>query len=121
MPEQLARPPAPWALRLVPPFPTVAQRILALVNQPDANIKDLGDLVKIDPSFAAELLRFANSALLGSRRKVRSLPLAIIVVGLDRVKAVATLVSMNRMVRHSVKQSALRKVWTHSLVTAMLA
>src|SRR5208283_5360276 len=84
--EQLARPQAPWALRLVPPFPAIAQRILAMVNQPDININDLSDLVKTDPSFAAELLRFANSALLGSRRKVRSLPLAVLVVGLERVK-----------------------------------
>jgi putative nucleotidyltransferase with HDIG domain len=121
MTEQLARPQAPWALRLVPPFPAVAQRILSLVNQPDANLNELTGLVKFDPSFAAELLRFANSALLGSRRKVRSLPLAIIVVGLDRVKTVATLVSVNRMVRHSVSKEALRKVWVHSLVTAMIA
>ena len=119
--EQLARPQAPWALRLVPPFPTVAQRILALVNDPDANVADLSDLVKSDPSFAAELLRFANSALLGARRKVTSLQMAIVVVGIDRVKAIATLVSMNRMVRHSVRQEALRKVWTHSLVTALIA
>jgi putative nucleotidyltransferase with HDIG domain len=105
----------------VPPFPAVSQRVLALVNQPDANINDLGDLVKVDPSFSAELLRFANSALLGSRRKVRSLPLAIIVVGLDRVKTLATLVSVNRMVRHSVSVEALRKVWIHSLVTALIA
>lgn len=121
MVEQLARPQAPWALRLVPPFPAVAQRILALVNEPDTNINALSELVKIDPSFAAELLRFANSALLGARRKVRSLPIAIIVVGLDRVKTVATLVSMNQMVRHSVRKGALRKVWVHSLVTAMIA
>jgi putative nucleotidyltransferase with HDIG domain len=121
MSEQLARPQAPWALRLVPPFPAVAHRVLALVNNPDANINDLSELVKIDPSFAAELLRFANSALLGSRRKVRSLPLAIIVVGLDRVKTLATLVAMNRMVRHSVRMEALRKVWIHSLVTALIA
>ncbi len=119
--EQLARPQAPWALRLVPPFPAVAQRILALVNDPDANIDELSKLVKVDPSFAAELLRFANSALLGARRKVRSLPLAIVVVGLDRVKALATLVSINRMVRHSVCQEGLRKVWVHSLVTALIA
>lgn len=118
--EQLVRPQAPWALRLVPPFPAVAQRILALVNEPDTNITALSELVKVDPSFAAELLRFANSALLGSRRKVRSLPLAIVVVGLDRVKTVATLVSMNRMVRHSVRKEALRKVWVHSLVTALV-
>ena len=119
--EQLARPQAPWALRLVPPFPAVAQRILAMVNDPDANINKLSELVKVDPSFAAELLRFANSALLGARRKVRSLPLAIVVVGLDRVKTMATLVSVNRMVRHSVRKEALRKVWVHSLVTALIA
>jgi putative nucleotidyltransferase with HDIG domain len=121
MPELLARPQAPWALRLVPPFPAIAHRVLALVNQRDANINDLGELVKMDPSFAAELLRFANSALLGSRRKVKSLSLAIIVVGLDRVKTMATLVAVNRMVRHSVRREALRKVWVHSLVTAFLA
>src|ERR1017187_4934802 len=119
--EQLARPQAPWALRLVPPFPAVAQRILALVNQPNANLNELTDLVKVDPSFAAELLRFANSALLGSRRKVRSLPLAIVVVGLDRVQTMATLVSVNRMVRHSVRKEGLRKVWIHSLVSALIA
>src|ERR1017187_5547202 len=119
--EQLARPQAPWALRLVPPFPAVAQRILALVNQPNANLNELTDLVKVDPSFAAELLRFANSAWRASRRKVRSLPLAIIVVGLDRVKTVATLVAVNRMVRHSVRKEALRKGWVHSMVTAMIA
>jgi putative nucleotidyltransferase with HDIG domain len=119
--EQLARPQAPWALRLVPPFPSVATRILALVNEPDTNINELSELVKVDPSFAAELLRFANSALLGSRRKVRSLPLAIVVVGLDRVKTVATLVSVNRMVRHAVRKEGLRKVWHHSLITALIA
>lgn len=119
--EQLARAQAPWALRLVPPFPAVATRILALVNEPDTNINELSELVKVDPSFAAELLRFANSALLGSRRKVRSLPLAIVVVGLDRVKTVATLVSVNRMVRHAVRKEALRKVWHHSLITALIA
>ena len=119
--EQYARPQAPWALRLVPPFPAVAQRILALVNQPDTNLNDLGKLVRMDPSFAAELLRFANSALLGTRRKGTSLPQAIVVVGLDRVKTVATLVSVNRMVRHSVRLEALKKVWVHSLVTASIA
>lgn len=119
--EQLARPQAPWALRLVPPFPAVAQRILALVHNPDLNVNELSELVRMDPSFAAELLRFANSALLGTRRKVTSLHLAIAVVGLDRVKILATLVSVNQMVRHSVRKEGLRKVWVHSLVTALIA
>jgi HD-like signal output (HDOD) protein len=117
----LARPQAPWALRLVPPFPAVAHRLLAVVSQDDVTIQDVGNLVKMDPSFSAELLRFANSALFGSRGEVKSLTRAIAMVGMDRIKTMATLVAMNRMVRSSVRIQALRKVWIHSLVTAFLA
>jgi len=37
------------------------------------------------------------------------------------VKTMATLVAVNRMVRSSVRLAALRKIWSHSLVTAMVA
>jgi HD-like signal output (HDOD) protein len=121
MPETFARPQAPWALRLVPPFPAVAHRVLGLVSQEDVSIHELGKVVQMDPSFSAELLRFANSALFGSRRGVKSLPQAIVVVGIDRLRTIATFVAMNRMVRSSVHIDALRKVWIHSLVTALIA
>src|SRR5271157_1968048 len=121
MTELLARPQAPWALRLVPPFPAIAHRILALAGKEDVHAHELGDLVKMDPSFSAELLRFANSALFGVRREVTSLAHAIVMVGTDRIKTMATMVAMNRMVRSSVRIAALRKVWLHSLVTAVIA
>ena len=116
-----ARPQAPWALRLLPPFPAVAQRILALVSQEDTTARQVGELVKLDPTFSAELLRFANSALFGARREVSSLPQCIIRLGMDRVKSLATLVAMNNMVRGSIRIHALRKVWLHSLATALIA
>ena len=119
--EFLVRPQAPWALRLVPPFPAIAHRVLALVSREDVSIHEVGELVRMDPSFSAELLRFANSALFGARREVTSLPHAITLVGIDRVKTMATLVAVNRMVRSSVRIDALRKVWIHSLVTAVIA
>jgi len=121
MPEFLARSPAPWALRLVPPLPSVANRILALVSNDDVGAPEVGELVKTDPSFSAELLRFANSPLFGARREVTSLSHAIALVGMDRVKTMATLVALNRMVRTSIRIEALNKVWVHSLVTAFIA
>jgi len=121
MSELLARPQAPWALRLLPPFPAIAQRVLALVSHEDVAIRELGDLVKMDPSFSAEVLRFANSALFGVRHEVKSVSQAIVLLGLDRVKTMATLVAVNRMIRSSVRVAALRKVWVHSLVTALIA
>jgi putative nucleotidyltransferase with HDIG domain len=121
MPQTLARPHAPWALRLLPPFPAIAQRVLALVGNEDVAIKELGDLVKLDPSFSAELLRFANSALFGARHEVKSVSQAMIMLGLDRVKTMATLVAVNRMVRSSMRVAALHKVWVHSLATALIS
>jgi putative nucleotidyltransferase with HDIG domain len=119
--DTLARPRAPWALRLIPPFPAIAQRILALVSQKDVSVREVGDLIKLDPSFSAELLRYANSALFGARREVTSLAQAIVMLGMDRVKSMATFVALNNMVRSSIRIQSLRKVWVHSLVTAFIA
>lgn len=121
MTETFARPQAPWALRLLPPFPAIAHRILALASQEAVSTREVGDLIKFDPSFSAELLRFANSALFGARREVSSLSHAIILLGMDRVKSMATFVALHNMVRSSVRIQALRKVWIHSLVTAFIA
>ena len=117
----LEKPKAPWALRPVPPFPAVAQRVLILVGQENVHVQQIGDVIKTDPSFSAELLRFANSALFGVRREVKSLPQAIMLVGMDQLKTMATMVALNRMIKTAVRVAALRKVWQHSLVTALIA
>jgi putative nucleotidyltransferase with HDIG domain len=116
-----ARPQAPWALRLLPPFPAIAHRILAMAGQENSGAQQVGALVRLDPSFSAELLRFANSALFGARREVTSLTQAITMLGMDRVKSMATFVALNNMVRSSVRALALKKIWVHSVVTAMIA
>lgn len=121
MTASTVRPQAPWALRLLPPFPAIAHRILALVSQEDVGANEVGKLIKLDPSFSAELLRFANSALFGARREVTSLAQAVARLGMDRVKSMATFVALNNMVRSSVRALALRKVWVHSVVTAIIA
>src|SRR5450631_2286537 len=121
MTTSTARPQAPWALRLLPPFPAIAHRILALAGQEDASPQEVGGLIRLDPSFSAELLRFANSALFGVRREVTSLSQAVAILGMDRVKSMATFVALNSMVCRSVRALALRKVWVHSVVTAIIA
>ena len=92
-----------------------------MVSQEDVSARQVGELIKLDPSFAAELLRFANSAMFGRRCEVTSLFQAIVLLGLDRVRTMATLVAINKMVRSSLRIAALRKVWRHSLITALIA
>lgn len=121
MTASIARPQAPWALRLLPPFPAIAHRILALASQDEVGVHEIAALIKLDPSFSAELLRFANSALFCVRRQVTSLTQAVALLGMDRVRSMATFVALNSMVCRSVRAAALRKVWVHSVVTAIIA
>jgi len=43
------------------------------------------------------------------------------ILGMARIKSMATFVAVNNMVRSSVHAPALRKVWVHSVVTAIVA
>jgi putative nucleotidyltransferase with HDIG domain len=42
-------------------------------------------------------------------------------LGMNRLKSMATFVALNNMVGSSVRSLALRKVWVHSVVTAIIA
>ena len=112
---------APWALSLVPPLPAVIHRILALAKKERVGAHELGSVVRQDPSFSAEVLSFANSALFGARRKISSLTQAVALLGINRVESMATFVALNRLVRSSVRAAGIRKVWLHSVVAAILA
>jgi HD-like signal output (HDOD) protein len=120
MTDTIVKPDKPWALKLVPPFPTVATRLISMVNNENVSTTMIGSLIKLDPTFTAELLRIANSALFGMRREVTSITHALSVLGLERVKNMALLVALNSMVKSAVRIDALRRFWIHSLVTAIL-
>jgi len=120
MPKLLAKAARPWALRLLPPFPAVANRVLAIVSDENVAANDVSAIIKIDPTFTAEILRVANSALFGFRREIATVDHAVTVLGLNRVKTMATYIALNAMVKPVLKVDELRRIWVHSLVTALL-
>ena len=61
-----------------------------------SDLAQIGELIRMDPSFSAELLRFANSPLFGLPGEVRSVARATMLLGLERVKTMATMVALNR-------------------------
>jgi putative nucleotidyltransferase with HDIG domain len=120
MPDLLVKASRPWALRLLPPFPAVANRVLALVNNEDVGARQISEVINLDPTFTAEILRVANSPLFGVAREIATVQHAVSLVGLNRVKAMATLIALSKVVKSSLRIEMLRKFWVHSLVTAVL-
>ncbi len=74
------------AIYELPVMPEHARRLLELRNQPDASAGDLAEVVELDPSLAAQVMRYARSPLFGYRGKVDALQDAISrVLGFDLV------------------------------------
>jgi HD-like signal output (HDOD) protein len=110
----------PWALKILPPFPQVALKLLELLSNDDVPMKKVAELVRLDPAFGAEILRLANSAAYGFRSQIDSLSHAIVLLGTDRVKALTMTVAVGAYGRRAFRFEALRACWHHALATAFL-
>ena len=74
----------------LPPMPEMAQRILQLRANPYASANDLARIVTLDPSLAAQVIRYASSPLFGYRGNLDSIQDAISrVLGYDMVMDIA--------------------------------
>jgi HD-like signal output (HDOD) protein len=73
----------------LPSIPEAAHALIKTLNDADATVADVSDLITRDPAISAKLLRLANSAQFGLPRGVGSIEDAIAMVGMDRVRALA--------------------------------
>jgi HD-like signal output (HDOD) protein len=116
--SELAR--KPWALINLPPFPAVAARILQLLSKEDAGMKELAALIRSDVAFSSEVLTMANSALFTFRTEITGILQATVLLGLQRVKAVALTVGMRSYLMDSLKIPGVLACWRHSLACGVV-
>ncbi len=70
-------------------------RLLARLNDPAVSIDEVVYLVSQDPGLSFKILRYINSAAVGMRKKVDSIQRAVILMGLQRIRAWASLFAMS--------------------------
>lgn len=69
-------------------------QLLAAVNRPDAEIDEIVDLLAQDVSMSLRTLRALNAASNGLRTEVESIRHAAVLLGRDRLRAIATVAMM---------------------------
>lgn len=74
----------------------VILRLISALNSPDVTIEKLEKLLTQDASLSYKILRFINSAAIALPRKVESIRQAVIFMGLDRIRAWASLLALSR-------------------------
>jgi two-component system cell cycle response regulator len=72
----------------------LALAIMQLLQNKDATVQKLAELVKGDPALTARILSFANSAAFGARRPVASVHDAVLMMGMNSVRNFALSLSL---------------------------
>jgi len=104
----------------LPTMPEMARRILQLRDDPNAGAKELAEIVELDPSLAAQVMRYANSPLFGFAGKLDSLQDAIArVLGFEAVLNMALGLSAGGSLRNPPDGPlGLNAFWRHATYCA---
>ena len=109
-------------LKTLPVIPEVAMKILSIAEDKlDISFKELEDIIKVDPGLTAKILKIANSALYARQREIKSLQMAITLLGFKNLKSLVLLVTASNTFSHFQKDPFFQYFWQHSIMTAFLA
>jgi HD-like signal output (HDOD) protein/prolyl-tRNA editing enzyme YbaK/EbsC (Cys-tRNA(Pro) deacylase) len=110
-------------LHQLPPMPETAVRIMHLTSDPESDVFQLAELIERDPSLAAQVMRYARSALFAYRGELSSVKDAVnIVLGFDRVAQLAMGISAAKA--FNIPQEGpfgLTRFWQHALYNGVLS
>lgn len=70
----------------LPALPVIASKLLEMVDDPETSAADLASLISTDPALAARLLKLANSAFYGFPKRIGTVNLAVVALGLETVR-----------------------------------
>ena len=103
-------------------FPEIALRVNSLVEDGNSSAEDIADLVQQDTALTAKLLKFSNSAYLGFRAEIDTVPRAVAVLGTQRVRDLTLGIAVvNSFAGVSNEILSMENHWRHSVLCGLSA
>lgn len=110
-------------IRNIATLPSVALKILKLVEEPDTRAQDIQKVVTSDLALSTRVLRVVNSAFYGVPRQVASVNHAVLLLGPDVVKNIAIAASLHKVFQSNAIPDVFgaRDLWMHCVAVATAA
>jgi putative nucleotidyltransferase with HDIG domain len=74
----------------LPTLPHVAMEVSRLANSSTSSMSDIVRIIHNDPSLTAKMLKVANSAFYGMPKRIESLNMALVVLGMREINSLVT-------------------------------
>ena len=107
----------------LPSIPGSAVKLLALLENADASVQEIEDVLRLDPGMTANVLKLTNSAYVGLPNKVGSVKRAVMLLGMKKVKQLVMTSCVNAVMDGAIPGYDLPagELWRHSIVLCDLA
>lgn len=107
----------------IPVFSETVRRILTIIEDPKADAKALESEIMKDQSFTVKVLRLANSAYFGARRKIDTVSDATVLLGFQAIKSMVLASSVGTVMAKELPGYALERegLWKQSQACAITA
>lgn len=105
----------------LPAFPTPIVQLLELLKNPNVDTNSVVRCLRTDPVVAAEVLRFANSALYAPAEKIIDLRHSVAFLGFRRLHALALGIATKVASGNVVHPKLNHQLWIHSVGAGVLA
>lgn len=107
----------------LPPAPTLLVELLGLFKEPDRDVDRVVELVSLDPSITAEILRRCNSAFLGGGEPASDMFEAVSRLGFYEVYTVVAAMfgASAKAIPGAADAVDVSNLWRHSVITAVAA
>ena len=103
-------------------FPSVCVKIREVLDDARSDMHDIGQLISLDPSLTAKILRLSNSALFRFPSQIDSISKAVSVIGGEALYNLVVAETANSAFRHfDNAHISLRSHWHLSVYNGMLA
>jgi putative nucleotidyltransferase with HDIG domain len=106
-----------------PSMPRAGIKLRELLTQEEVSLDEIEAILRHDPGLAANVLRLANSAYFGLRKKVGTLKHAVMLLGIKRFAQIAVSASMSKIMDKAVEGYCLSpsELWLHSIAVSNTA
>src|SRR5881275_3717173 len=71
----------------LPSLPSIAMQVLSLAQSDDVDIAEIARIISKDPALSGKILRTVNSSFYGRSQHVSTISHALVILGLQSVKA----------------------------------
>jgi len=106
----------------IPGFSNSVRTVIALCDSDDGvSMNTLARHVESDPALTAAVLRAANSPIYGLARQVGSVKLALVLMGMNELRAIALGVGVFGALSDNLPGGLREHLWNHSLYAAATA